>query len=115
MAVRLYMDHHVPSAITKGLRLRGVEVITAAEDNFHRRSDPELLDRAAALNCVLFTQDDDLLAEAAQRQREGRTFSGVVYAHQLGVPIGICVRDLEMIAKIGDLNEFRNHVEYLPL
>ena len=32
MAIKLYMDHNVPRAITNGLRLRGVEVITAFED-----------------------------------------------------------------------------------
>lgn len=32
MPLALYMDHHVPRAITVGLRLRGVEVITAYED-----------------------------------------------------------------------------------
>lgn len=30
--VTLYMDHHVPSAITAGLRKRGVDVFTAEED-----------------------------------------------------------------------------------
>ena len=29
MPIKLYMDHHVPRAITTGLRLRGVDVITA--------------------------------------------------------------------------------------
>lgn len=28
----LYMDHHVPRVITDGLRLRGIDVITAYED-----------------------------------------------------------------------------------
>lgn len=28
MALALYMDHHVPRAITDGLRLRGVDVLT---------------------------------------------------------------------------------------
>ena len=32
MAIALYMDHHVPRAITMGLRLRGVDVLTAYED-----------------------------------------------------------------------------------
>ncbi len=27
--IRLYMDHHVPVAITRGLRRRGVDVLTA--------------------------------------------------------------------------------------
>ena len=31
MSVRLYMDVHVPLAITEGLRLRGVDVLTAQE------------------------------------------------------------------------------------
>ena len=29
--IRLYMDHHVASAITAGLRMRGVDVLTAEE------------------------------------------------------------------------------------
>jgi len=40
MSVGLYMDEHVPRAITEGLRLRGVDVLTAQEDNRRRASDP---------------------------------------------------------------------------
>lgn len=71
MALAFYMDHHVPKAITAGLRLRGVDVITAYEDGTSELDDPELLDRANELKRVLFTQDDDLLSEAAKRFREG--------------------------------------------
>jgi hypothetical protein len=53
MAVALYMDHHVPRAITLGLRLRGVDVITAYEDGAAALDDPELLTRASALDRVL--------------------------------------------------------------
>ncbi len=45
MVITLYMDVHVPKAITVGLRLRGVDVITAQEDNAGELEDPELLDR----------------------------------------------------------------------
>jgi hypothetical protein len=69
MPLKLYMDHHVPRAITMGLRLRQVDVITAYEDHAHEIADPDLLDRATSLGRVLFTQDDDLLAEATQRQQ----------------------------------------------
>jgi predicted nuclease of predicted toxin-antitoxin system len=71
MSVGLYMDEHVPRAITEGLRLRGVDVLTAQEDNRRRASDSELLDRATELGRILFTQDSDLLREAARRQRTG--------------------------------------------
>jgi hypothetical protein len=66
-----------------GLQLRGVDVLTAHEDGTSELPDPELLDRATELERVLFTQDDDLLTEVTRRQRQGQTFSGVIYAHQL--------------------------------
>jgi predicted nuclease of predicted toxin-antitoxin system len=115
MTVTFYMDQHVPRAITIGLRRRGIDVLTAYEDGASEFDDPTLLDRASALNCVLFTQDEDLLAEATQRQRIGMPFRGVVYAHQLEVSIGDCIRDLELIAQAGEAGEFENMVQYLPL
>jgi hypothetical protein len=115
MAIAFYMDHHIPRSITVGLRLRKVDVITAYEDGASELDDPELLDRASALRRVLFTQDDDLLAESAKRQRDGVFFSGVVYAHQLRVSIGVCIHDLEIIAKAGELEELLNRVVFLPL
>jgi len=39
----------------------------------------------------------------------------VVYGHQLLVQIGDCVRDLELIAKLGKPREFANRVQFLPL
>ena len=60
-------------------------------------------------------QDDDLLAEATKRQREGIPFRGVIYAHQLRVSIGTCVHDLEIIAKAGEPEDLVNRVEFLPL
>jgi predicted nuclease of predicted toxin-antitoxin system len=68
MPLKLYMDHHVPRAITTGLRLRHVDVLTAYEDQTHDIDDVSLLDRATLLGRVLFTQDDDLLIEATRRQ-----------------------------------------------
>ena len=96
MPIKLYIDNHVPRAITTGLRLRGVDVITAYEDSAHQLDDPALLDRAKELGRVLFTRDDDLLKEAARRQEENITFPGVIFAHQLTVPIGTCINDLEI-------------------
>jgi len=107
VALKFYMDHHVPRAITTGLRLRQIDVLTAYEDQKHAISDAELLNRATNLGRVLFTQDDDLLVEATQRQRTGITFSGVIYAHQKAVTIGQCVQDLEMIAAIGTDSDVR--------
>ncbi|MGB3632880.1 MAG: DUF5615 family PIN-like protein [Rubrobacteraceae bacterium] len=109
------MDHHVPRSITNGLRLRGVNVITAAEDGAGELRDPALLERATELGRVLFTQDDDLLTEATRRQRKGQTFTGVVYAHQLRISIGDCIRDLELISKVGEPSDMYGQTLFLPL
>jgi uncharacterized protein with PIN domain len=115
MTIKLYMDQHVPRAITVSLRLGGVDVLTAYEDGASQFEDKDLLDRAGELNRVLFTRDDDLLVEAARLQREGIAFTGVIYAHQLHASIGVCVRDLEIIARVGDPAEMANRVLFLPL
>lgn len=109
------MDHHVPRAITSGLRTRGIDVLTAFEDGTDRFDDSTLLDRVGELGRVLFTQDDDFLSEATQRQVAGESFTGIIYAHQMRVSIGQCVRDLELIAKLGTPGELASQVLYLPL
>ena len=115
MAINLYMDHNVPRAIVDGLRSRGVDVVTSYEDGTSEFDDPELLDRATELGRALFTRDYDLLLEAAKRQSSGIHFIGVIYAHQLWVSIGASIRDLEIIAKAGELADIENRVEFLPL
>ena len=72
--------------------------------------DAELLLRASKLDRVLFTQDDDLLIEAAARQERGIPFSGVIYAHQIRVSIGACIHDLELIARVCEAEDVANSV-----
>jgi len=115
VSVGLYMDVHVPAAITRGLVLRGVDVMTAQLDGTTQLDDSDLLDRATELGRVLFSQDEDLLAEATKRQRSGQPFGGVIYAHQLGITIGRAVNDLEILTEVGTPEDFANRVEFLPL
>ena len=90
-------------------------MLTAHEDGASTLDDSDLLDRAGELGRVLFTMDDDLLVEAGARQSQGIAFGGVIYAHQLRVSIGTCVRDLELVAKAGEPEDLRNRVQFLPL
>jgi len=113
--IALYMDHNVPRAITVGLRLRGVDVITAYEDGADDMDDPALLDRATELSRVLFTHDDDLLAEATKRQQQDIPFRGLIYVHQMGTTIGVCISNLELISNAGEHEDLLNRVQFLPL
>ena len=114
MTIALDMDEHVRRAVTLGLRLRGVDVLTVQEDERITTPDPILLDRAGQLGRVIFTQDQDFLIEAHRRQIEGIKFSGVIYASQLA-SVGDCIRDLEILAKVSDPEDLANSVQYLPL
>ncbi len=114
MSLSFYMDENVHRAITSGLRLRGIDVLTVQEDGRRRLRDPKVLDRATELGRVLFSQDD-LLVEARRRQSKGISFSGVAYAHQLEATIGECVRDLELIAHAASPAEAANQVLFIPL
>lgn len=115
MPLALYMDNHIPRAISVGLKLRNIDVITAREDNAHRLSDPELLDRSTSLKRVLFSFDSDLLQEAVYRQQKGIEFFGVIYSHPMRITIGQCILDIEIIASAGVEDDILNQIIYLPL
>lgn len=115
MSLALYMDQHVPSAVTKGLRQRGLDVLTAQEDGRSEVDDERLLERVAELGRVLYTHDHDFLRITSAWGQSGRPFAGVVYAHQRNVTIGKAIADLELIANTSEPENMRNEVQFLPL
>jgi hypothetical protein len=114
MPAALYMDVHVPMSITRALRRKGFDILTAQDDGATRLPDPDLLDRASALDRMLFTQDEDFLAEVVHRQRAGRQHATAIYAHQFE-PIGRCVRDLEIILEASTREDSRNQLLRITL
>lgn len=115
MSLPLYTDQHVPAAVTRGLRRRGVDVLTTEEDQAADWDDEEILARATGLGRIVFTQDDDFLAIGRRWQVSGREFSGILYAHQLRITLGQAIADLELVAKIMTAEEMKNRIEFLPL
>lgn len=115
MKIAYYFDVHVPTAITDGLRNMGVDVLTAQQDGNREMDDEDLLDRAMSVNRLMFTQDQDFLRIARDRQSEGIEFAGVIFARQVVVSIGQCIQDLKLIAEASELEEYSNRVLYLPL
>jgi len=114
MPVQLYMDVHVPQAITDQLRRRGVDVLTSAEDGTDQLPDDALLEHIRTSGRVLFTQDIRFRAMAEDWVRQGRPFCGLVFGRQMGGSIGQFVRDLELIAQASESGEWDNRVEFIP-
>ena len=113
--MKLYMDHHVPEAVTQALRRRGIDVITALEDMRERTDDEELLNRSSQLARILYTQDQDYLTIADHRRKENREFAGIVYAHQQSISLGKAIADLELIVQALEAADMQNQVQFLPL
>jgi hypothetical protein len=115
MAVALFFDVHLDSVIAAQLRLRQVDVLTAQDDGADSIPDEELLERASALQRPLVTHDIRLHAMAQSWVRQGREFYGVIFGHLMQVSIGRCVRDLELIAKATDPQDWSSTIVRLPL
>ncbi len=72
----LYMDVHIPAAITAGLRQRGFDVLTCQDDGTTQLADEEILIRATSPGRVLFTQAEDFLEIVARWQVTKKPFFG---------------------------------------
>jgi hypothetical protein len=115
MRVALYMDVHLPQAVTDQLLRRNVDVLTAIDDKSAELADDQLLNRSTELGRLMVSFDVRFKAMAEDWQRSGRHFGGLVYAHPLRISIGQLVHDLELIAKATEPNDWQDVIEHLPL
>ena len=115
MPVALYMDVNVHGQITFQLRRRGIDILTAQEDQMRAAADSQLLDRATELNRIIVSSDKDFLIETAHRQQVEIYFPGLFHLSGRKIPIGKFVADLEFLAKAGETEDFANQIYYLPL
>ncbi|MFO0790446.1 MAG: DUF5615 family PIN-like protein [Pirellulales bacterium] len=109
-----YMDHQLSVHITRGLRNRGVDVLTAYEDGAAEVADDELLTRATALGRVLVTHDKGFLRLVAERQQMRIPFDGIVFVAQQSLQVGHTIEYLELIANVMNTEDMLNRVEHVP-
>ena len=106
--IRFYTDEHVARAVVRGLRQRGVDVLTVPEAGMLGASDREHLARAQAEGRILFTQDEDFLRLHAS----GVAHAGIVYISQ-HTSVGEIVRALILVFQVLDAEDMQGRVEYL--
>jgi len=106
--ISFYMDEHVPTAVSQGLRRRGADVLTAQEAGMRGSSDEEHLTLAASEGRTIFTQDADFLRLHASN----RAHSGIVYAPQ-GTPVGAMLQALVLIHDVLRPQEMAGRVEFV--
>lgn len=102
------MDEHVPKAVTEGLRMRGVDVITVRELGLQAAEDMRHLERAAQDVRVVVTQDANFLRLHAS----GLLHQGIAYTHQY-TPVSHILRSLILLHDVLSSDDMVRHVEFL--
>jgi predicted nuclease of predicted toxin-antitoxin system len=106
--IRYLTDEHVPSAVAKGLRARGVEVTTAVQAGALGKPDRWVLTHAREQGWVLITYDPDFLRLHAT----GIPHAGIVYG-TADMSIGTVIGGALLLAEVLDAGEMISHVEFL--
>ena len=107
--IQFFFDQHMPSAVAKGLRLRGIDVLTAQDAGRCGFADPDQLQFATAEERVLVTYDPDFLALAASGVRH----AGIAYFHATKYSVGQQIQMLALIQGVFVWDDMKDRVEYL--
>jgi hypothetical protein len=102
------MDEHVPTAVTQGLRRRGVDALTVQEAGLRSATDEEHLAFALSQGRVIFTQDADF----PRLHAAGTHHAGIVYAPQQ-TPVGTVIRGLMLVVEVLDPDDMIDHLEFV--
>lgn len=103
-----YLDEHIPKAVAKGLRQRGITVVTCAAIDTLGYQDIQHLNLAFENNWVIVTRDNDFLVLHAQ----GIQHAGIVFATKL-LSIGEYLNGLILIHEVLGTKDMLNHIEFL--
>jgi uncharacterized protein with PIN domain len=107
--VRFYIDQNFPGPVSRGLRRRGIDVLTAQDAGRCGQPDPDQLSFATSVGRVVVTYDTDFL----ELHRSGVPHAGIAWCPERKHTIGALIQSLILIHGAMDADAMRNHVEYL--
>lgn len=101
-------------ALVRGLRARGVDVVTALEEGMIERDDDEHLEFAAKIERLLYSFNvGDFYSLHRRYLSEGKEHAGLILTRQQQFTIGEQLRRLlRLIAKV-PAEEMKSRVEFL--
>lgn len=108
-AICYFFDQHMSPAVARGLRRRGVNVLTAQEAGRCGLPDPDQLQFATADERVVVTFDADYLA----LHGSGAAHAGIARCRASKYTIGQLVQQLFLLHQVSDRDQMRGRVEYL--
>jgi len=104
-----HLDENVADAVADGLRLRGFDVTTTAEQNLKGGSDEVHIAYCLQSDRVIVSHDPDIL----RLPSAGVNHAGVAFRAAARGEIGHLVRRLMALATRVGAESFRGQIEYL--
>lgn len=114
--MRFLADEHIDLAVIRGLQRRysGLDITRVVEVGLGGKSDPEVLEWAAAEGRVLVTKDKATVPSYAfERVGEGLPMPGVIVASR-DLAIGQLIEELSLYLECVTDEEMHGQVFYIP-
>ena len=109
MTIRFHFDEHVPGAVARGLRRRGIDVTMPNDVDLLSADDPLHIGFADREQRVIVTHDRDYLVWHAR----GGEHAGIAYCHQQKYSIGELLDLLGLLAECYSSDEMKGRLEFL--
>jgi hypothetical protein len=115
MTFRLYIDEDSMSrALTRALRARNIDVVTALEEDMIERADSAHLDYATAQGRVLYSFNvGDFYRLHTKYVSSGKPHSGIIVSPQQRYSMGEQMRRLLRLAAAKSTEQMCNSIEFL--
>ncbi len=115
MRIRLYIDEDsMDRALVRALRARGVDILTALDEDMIAQPDEVHLAFAAAQGCVLYSFNvGDYYQLHTAYLSEGRSHTGMILAPQQRYSVGEQMRRVLRLLATRSAEEMVNQVEFL--
>lgn len=109
MQPKFYADENVPIAVSKALKKRGINIITAQESGMLKQDDNVHLSFAISEKRAIITHDSDFLKLA---MKESNHFGILFFTKQ--VSIGQAIEEIEQVYLAYNAEELYGVVLFLP-
>jgi len=115
MQLRLYLDEDASSrSLVRGLRARGLDVLTAVEAGIMQTDDPSQLEFATQHSRVLYTYNvSDYYHLHTTWATQGKNHAGIILVAQSRFAIGEQLRRVLKPAATRSAENMQNHLEFL--
>lgn len=113
MPLRVYADECVDARIVAGVRRRGVDMVTAADEGMLGRADQDHLTRAIDLGRIVLSADHDFLRLAQERVEAADPFPGLIFILP-ATRVGDAVRAIALMAETLSPDNLKGWIEWVP-